>query len=167
MNAQPPERNRVQGEEQAVRERAPGRGRKPSPPASRAPVEDAGIGAELISAAEKLSALMAGLMAGQGLGLRPFEVVVTGASVGEIRVKATGGAQPEATFSLGVADAWDILTGDLSPSVAFMRGVLKTAGDPGLVLDVLAWSATDTFASGREALVGIARRSQPTQAMAK
>lgn len=161
----------MQGEEQAVRERAPGGGRKPSPPASRAPVEDAGIGAELISAAEKLSALMAGLMAGltagQRLGLRPFEVVVTGASVGEIRVKASGGAQPEATFSLGVADAWDILTGDLSPSVAFMRGVLKTAGDPGLVLDVLAWSATDTFASGREALAGIARLSPPNQGVEK
>lgn len=157
----------MQGGEQAVRERARGGGRKPSPPASRAPVEDAGIGVELISAAEKLSALMAGLTAGQRFGLRPFEVVVTGAFVGEVRVKATGGAQPEATFSLGAADAWDILTGELSPSVAFMRGVLKTAGDPGLVLDVLAWSATDAFASGREALAGIARRSPPNQGVEK
>ena len=31
--------------------------------------------------------------------------------------------------------------GDLDPSVAFMRGRMKTAGDPGLVLDVLAAAA--------------------------
>ena len=28
--------------------------------------------------------------------------------------------------------------GELDPSVAFMQGRMKTAGDPGLVLDVLA-----------------------------
>jgi putative sterol carrier protein len=31
--------------------------------------------------------------------------------------------------------------GELDPSVAFMQGRLKTAGDPGLVLDVLAGAA--------------------------
>ncbi len=34
----------------------------------------------------------------------------------------------------------------LSPSVAFMQGRLKTSGDNGLLLSVLAWSATGAFA---------------------
>jgi len=49
-------------------------------------------------------------------------------------------------LTLSRADAELIREGRLSPSVAFMQGRLKTSGDNGLVLRVLAWSATDAFA---------------------
>jgi putative sterol carrier protein len=42
------------------------------------------------------------------------------------------------TLTASYADASAMAAGELDPSVAFMQGRLKTAGDPGLVLDLLA-----------------------------
>lgn len=54
------------------------------------------------------------------------------------------GAAPEegVSFTLTPEDARALILGELDPSVAFMSGRLKTAGDNGLVLRVLeAWSS--------------------------
>ena len=53
------------------------------------------------------------------------------------------GSDPDATLSLSASDARGVLAGDLDPSVAFMQGRLKVSGAMGLVLDLLALSATD------------------------
>ena len=57
------------------------------------------------------------------------------------------GCQGEAalTLTLSPGDAELIREGLLTPSVAFMQGRLKTAGDNALLLRVLAWSATPAF----------------------
>jgi putative sterol carrier protein len=45
-------------------------------------------------------------------------------------------------LSFPLADADEMLNGRLDPSVAFMQGRLKTAGDNGLLLALLAaWSS--------------------------
>jgi SCP-2 sterol transfer family len=54
--------------------------------------------------------------------------------------------EPDLTLSLSPADAEAVRRGDLAPSVAFMQGRLKTAGDNALLLEVLAWTATPAFA---------------------
>jgi hypothetical protein len=54
--------------------------------------------------------------------------------------------EPDLSLTLSPADAEMVRQGRLAPSVAFMQGRLKTSGDNGLVLKVLAWSATDAFA---------------------
>jgi hypothetical protein len=81
------------------------------------------------------------------------EIVVSGAPEGQgtwvVRVDdgvvtdAVAGppADPDVTLTIAYADALAIAEGRLDPSVAFMQGRLKTAGDPGLVLDVLAAAA--------------------------
>ena len=78
------------------------------------------------------------------------EIVVPGAPEGQgawvVRVddgvvtEAAAGppADPDVTLTITYADALAIAERSLDPSVAFMQGRLKTAGDPGLVLDVLA-----------------------------
>jgi putative sterol carrier protein len=50
-------------------------------------------------------------------------------------------AAPDVTFTASYPDASAMAAGELDPSVAFMQGRLKTAGDQGLVLDVLAGAA--------------------------
>jgi len=47
-------------------------------------------------------------------------------------------AEPDATLTITYADVRAMADRSLDPSVAFMRGELKTAGDPGLVLALLA-----------------------------
>jgi hypothetical protein len=78
------------------------------------------------------------------------QIVVSGAPDGDpkwfVRVddgvvaEAASGAPvaPDVTLTVGYDDAVAIAAGDLDPGVAFMQGRLKTVGDPGLVLDVLA-----------------------------
>jgi putative sterol carrier protein len=62
---------------------------------------------------------------------------------------ATPGNNPRADVSLTIphAEAQAMLAGELDPNVAFMRGRMKTAGDPGLLLDLL--SATAAYAQWR------------------
>jgi hypothetical protein len=54
--------------------------------------------------------------------------------------EAASGASPapDVTLTVPYADAVAMADGELDPSVAFMQGRMKTAGDQGLVLDVLA-----------------------------
>ena len=59
---------------------------------------------------------------------------------------ADGDQERELAVSLPAPLARAVLAGELSPSVAFMRGRLKTSGDPGAVLDVLAATAEPGFA---------------------
>jgi hypothetical protein len=49
---------------------------------------------------------------------------------------------PDLTLTVGYAEGAAMAAGELDPSVAFMQGRMKTAGDPGLVLDVLAGAAS-------------------------
>lgn len=63
--------------------------------------------------------------------------VVEVVEAGEAGDGPAGPAGPAVTFTLSVADADAVRHGDLDLSVAFMRGQMKTAGDPGAVLRVL------------------------------
>jgi putative sterol carrier protein len=47
-------------------------------------------------------------------------------------------AAADVTLTLTAPVAFAVADGSLTPSAAFMQGRMKTAGDPGLVLDVLA-----------------------------
>lgn len=62
------------------------------------------------------------------------------------------GCEDEAdlTLTLSPEDAALVLSGELSPSVAYMQGRLKTAGDNALLLGLLRWSATKEFRSALE-----------------
>lgn len=57
-----------------------------------------------------------------------------------------GGDERQLAITVPAAEAGAILAGELSASVAFMRGRLKTSGDPGAVLDLLSATATRHFA---------------------
>ncbi|MFI5053630.1 MAG: SCP2 sterol-binding domain-containing protein [Acidimicrobiia bacterium] len=63
--------------------------------------------------------------------LRFDDGVVTEASVGTAPA-------PDVTLTATAPDAAAMAAGELDPSVAFMQGRMKTAGDPGLLLDLLA-----------------------------
>ena len=81
------------------------------------------------------------------------QVVVTGAPGGDgkwhlrlddgVVAQAAAGtvAAPDLTLTVAYPEGAAMAAGELDPSVAFMQGRLKTAGDPGLVLDVLAGAA--------------------------
>jgi hypothetical protein len=111
--------------------------------------------------AEWLSAAWVEDSAG-AVGAWPFAGDRPPAPVG-LTVTVTGGPDGDATYLrhwwpadddkdrelaviLPAPVARAILAGELSPSVAFMRGRLKTRGDPGAVLDVLAATAAPAFA---------------------
>jgi SCP-2 sterol transfer family len=66
--------------------------------------------------------------------LRLDDGVVAEAAAGTV-------ATPDLTLTVGYPEGAAMAAGELDPSVAFMQGRLKTAGDPGLVLDVLAGAA--------------------------
>jgi hypothetical protein len=77
-------------------------------------------------------------------------LVVTGTADGDIKVRVrlvdgrpveavpAGGGDPELTLTVTSGDAAAMARGEMAPSVAFMRGRLKTAGDNGLLLRLLA-----------------------------
>jgi hypothetical protein len=62
-------------------------------------------------------------------------------------------AEPDVNLTAPHALAVEMARGDVTPSAAYMQGRLKTAGDPGRLLDVLAWSHR---AARREALAKLA-----------
>lgn len=66
-------------------------------------------------------------------------------------------AEPDLTLTISPEDARLVLEGELDPSVAYMQGRLKTAGDNCLLLRVLRWTATPAF---REALAAWAATPQ-------
>jgi putative sterol carrier protein len=89
-----------------------------------------------------------------------IEITVLGGPDGDVKwqvavaggtVSAAAGPRPGAEVSLTVPydDMVAILRGELQPSVAFMRGTMKTAGDQGALLVVLAATATTEFAAQR------------------
>ena len=65
------------------------------------------------------------------------------------------GARREVGFTLPAGEARSLIAGDLAPSVAFMRGRLKTSGDAGAVLDVLAATATASWESARQQVAAV------------
>lgn len=104
----------------------------------------------------------------EGTGAAPgpsatVQVVVGGTPNGDVKfhlavvdgvvVAAAPGNDPKAEVSLTVPhpEAQAMLTGELDPNVAFMRGRMKTAGDPGLLLDLL--STTEGYARWRAAVL--------------
>jgi hypothetical protein len=52
---------------------------------------------------------------------------------------------PDLTLTISPQDARLVKEGQLAPSVAFMQGRLKAAGDNALLLQLLAYSATPAF----------------------
>lgn len=74
------------------------------------------------------------------------------------QVEGGGPGAPEGadlTLSLAAADAADVVSGRVEPSVAFMRGRLKASGDGGLLLAFLRSTTTDGFVRWREQLAGL------------
>jgi putative sterol carrier protein len=83
-------------------------------------------------------------------GSGSVQVVVTGLSDGDgawqvrvadgvvVEVAPGAGAGADLTLTLPVVVAEEIAGGSSTASAAFMQGRMKTAGDLGLVLDVLA-----------------------------
>ncbi|HET9058930.1 MAG TPA: SCP2 sterol-binding domain-containing protein [Acidimicrobiales bacterium] len=71
-----------------------------------------------------------------------------------LRSLAPGEMAPEPVLELSISteDADLVLRGELAPSVAFMQGRLKTAGDNALLLRVLAWTTTSAFAKALASL---------------
>ena len=111
-----------------------------------------------------------GIAALAGTGAAPgpsatVQVVVGGTPAGDVKfhlavvdgvvTAATAGNNPKADVALTVphAEAQAMLAGDLDPNVAFMRGRMKTAGDPGLLLDLLA--ATNAYAQWRAGVLAV------------
>lgn len=74
-------------------------------------------------------------------------VVVDGALDG-----LAAGPLRDADVSLTVPfdDAVAVQRGERDPSVLFMQGRMKTAGDPGKLLELLAWTARPGYATLRD-----------------
>ena len=93
------------------------------------------------------------------------EVEVTGGPDGDVSVHAvfadghlvasgTGGASTaDLTLTLTDADARAVLSGALDPSVAFMQGRMKVAGEMGPLLDLLALAGTAPARELRDRIV--------------
>ena len=76
---------------------------------------------------------------------------------GEVVSGAAGApTEPAVAFTLSKADAGPVLSGTVAPSVAFMRGRLKTAGDNGMVLSFLASTESPGFGDWLTRLSGLA-----------
>ncbi len=115
------------------------------------------------------AALAAAVGVGESAGALPgfdgaFTLVVTGPGGGAVQVVINDGRLARATvaevapdgaliLTVPPDDARSILDGSVEPSVAFMRGRLKTAGEPGGVLLLLAATATDGFRAWCQAVL--------------
>lgn len=97
-----------------------------------------------------LSATMVVAVTAQAAGDVRYVQVLEGGRVASAHLGDDKGA--DVTWTITLDDARLVLQGELSPSVAFMQGRLKTAGNPGLVLDVLAATAAPPFHAYRERL---------------
>ncbi len=65
-------------------------------------------------------------------------------------------ADADAVVTFTEDDGRAVLAGELEPSVAFMQGRMKVAGDMGLVLDLLALAATDAARDCRGRIAALA-----------
>jgi hypothetical protein len=96
-----------------------------------------------------------------------LQVTVTGAPGGDVQWHAVcrggaltelaAGALPDADVALTLpyAEAVAVQKGELDPSVAYMQGRMKTAGDPGKLLVLLAATATSAYAALRTDLAAV------------
>jgi hypothetical protein len=82
--------------------------------------------------------------------------VVVGVSAQGVAASLGSTKTADLTLTISSADFDELVSGRLDPSVAFMQGRLKTAGDNLLLLRLLRWTATATFEQGR-------RRAQASQ----
>ena len=72
---------------------------------------------------------------------------------GAVESVAAGGlSDADVSLTLPIDEATAVAQGELAPSVAFMQGRMKTAGDPGKLLDLLALTARPGFAQFRESV---------------
>jgi predicted lipid carrier protein YhbT len=78
-----------------------------------------------------------------------FTLTIADAQVG---AAAGGTSDAEVAVTLPYDDVVAVMRGELDPNVAFMQGRMKTAGDPGLLLDVLAATARAGYRTAREQL---------------
>jgi hypothetical protein len=78
-------------------------------------------------------------------------------------VSGGAGPDPEArlVLTLAAADAADLLSGRVEPSVAFMRGRLKASGDGALLLGFLESTASGGFDTWRERAAAVAPVPSP------
>jgi hypothetical protein len=95
-----------------------------------------------------------------------ISVTITGGPAGEVAyhwsyrtgIPGDGGIGAMATadliLTIGHADARTVATGEVDPSVAYMRGRLKASGDGALLLGWLASTATDDYRQWRQRLAG-------------
>ena len=76
-------------------------------------------------------------------------------TVAEGRVVAAAGPLPGATVAVTLPydDMVAVVRGELAPSVAFMQGRMKTAGDPGVLLDLLEATARPAYGAARDELL--------------
>ena len=86
-------------------------------------------------------------------GTLTIECSVVGGPDGEVKLHAAAGGVAAGGLTDAAVDAMAIVRGELQPSVAFMQGRMKTAGDPGIVLEMLAATARAPF---RDALERVA-----------
>jgi putative sterol carrier protein len=56
----------------------------------------------------------------------------------------------ELSLSIAYADAQAVASGEVEPSVAYMRGRLKASGDGALLLGLLASTATERYREWRQ-----------------
>ena len=64
--------------------------------------------------------------------------------------------EPDLALSLAAADAADVVSGRVEPSVAFMRGRLKASGDGALLLAFLKSTTDGGFEKWRDRLAALA-----------
>jgi hypothetical protein len=95
--------------------------------------------------------------AAPSVGDATVECTVVGGPDGDVKVHAAGNdvalgglAGADVSLTVPYPEAVAIAQSDLEPSVAFMQGRMKTAGDPGKLLDLLAATATPEFREGLE-----------------
>ena len=73
-------------------------------------------------------------------------------------IPGEGGVGPVAdadlTLTITRADAEAVASGEVEPSVAYMRGRLKASGDGALLLGLLASTATDSYRDWRRRVMG-------------
>jgi hypothetical protein len=95
-------------------------------------------------------------------------MVITGGPAGDVSyhwsygdgVPGDGGVgtapDSDLTLTMPRADAEAVANGNVEPSVAYMRGRLKASGNGGLLLGLLASTATDAYRVWRDRVVDAA-----------
>jgi hypothetical protein len=76
-----------------------------------------------------------------------IQAVVTGGPDGDLKLGDPDSA--ELVLTIPAAELREIVDGDLEPSVAFMQGRLKAAGDTGALFRLLPHTRTPEFAALR------------------